>query len=131
KKYAIVPVGFITGQLESEREIGKRGALTPVVLPSGFVTMLMTDVEGSTGLVHQLGDGYRELIDDVWTILTETAVGRGGPLGATPDGVRFRRLGSYRLRGLPAPVPLFQVNARGLTARFPELRAASNTESVP
>ena len=30
----------------------------PVQLPSGFVTMLMTDIEGSTALVHRLGDGY-------------------------------------------------------------------------
>src|SRR5262245_51933330 len=51
KTYKIVPVGFIVGQFETGREI---------VLPSGFVTMLMTDIEGSTGLVHQLGDRYRE-----------------------------------------------------------------------
>ena len=43
-------------------------------LPDGFVTMLMTDVEGSTALVHRLGDRYAELIDDVRTILNDTAV---------------------------------------------------------
>jgi class 3 adenylate cyclase len=55
KKFQIVPVGFIDGQLRSQR------AGEPV-LPSGFVTMLMTDVEGSTGLVARLNEGYRELI---------------------------------------------------------------------
>jgi uncharacterized protein DUF6582 len=46
KKYGIVPVGFITGQLQSERVRGEQR--THVKLPSGFVTMLMTDIEGST-----------------------------------------------------------------------------------
>ena len=63
KKFGIVPVGFITGQLETER----RREPEPVATPSGFVTMLMTDIEGSTALVHRLGDGYSELIaDDVY-----------------------------------------------------------------
>ena len=34
------------------------------------------------------------------------------------DGVRFRRLGQFRLRGLPEPVSLFQVAAKGLPVRF-------------
>src|SRR5687768_18071382 len=44
KRFGIVPVGFITGQLQSERELGRRGE--PNHLPSGFVTMLFTDIEG-------------------------------------------------------------------------------------
>jgi class 3 adenylate cyclase len=215
KRHGIVPVGFITGQLQSEREFGELRAREPVQLPSGFVTMLMTDIEGSTALVHRLGERYRELINDVRAILGETAVGTAGQVvetradeffavferprtaldtavaiqrelrgrswaedlevrvrigihsgnptlnnanyigmavhiaaricaaahggqilvsgdtreaarGSTPDGVRFRRLGEYRLRGLPDPVPLFQVAAKGLVARFP-LPRASNT----
>ena len=59
KKYKIVPVGFITGQLQSEREIGR--SQRNVVLPTGFVTLMMTDIEGSTALVHQLGDEYGKL----------------------------------------------------------------------
>jgi class 3 adenylate cyclase len=45
--------------------------------------------------------------------------------GSTPDGVRFTSLGAFRLRGLPDPVPLFQVAAKGLGARFPPPRAAN------
>src|SRR6266540_4126622 len=78
KKYGIVPVGFITGQLQSERELGKLRAGEPLLLPSGFVTMLMTDVEGSTALVHRLGERYHELINDVRGILRDTAVGFEG-----------------------------------------------------
>jgi class 3 adenylate cyclase len=39
-----------------------------------------------------------------------------------PTGVRFRRLGSHRLRGLRDPVALYQVEAAGLIARFRPLR---------
>ena len=42
--------------------------------------------------------------------------------GAMPDGVRLRRLGSYRLRGIPDAHTLFQLTAAGMTARFPALR---------
>src|SRR3954466_1678527 len=50
KKFKIVPVGFIASQFESQRTTGQR-ADQAVVLPSGFVTLLMTDIEGSTALV--------------------------------------------------------------------------------
>jgi class 3 adenylate cyclase len=213
KKHGIVPVGFITGQLQSERQLGQLGAGEAAQLPSGFVTMLMTDIEGSTALVHRLGDRYRELLGDVRAILRDTAVeldgvvvetradeffsvferpgsaldtavtiqrrlrqqswadglevrvrvgvhsgyptlsdanyigmavhtaaricgsAHGGQIlvsgdtrkaarGSTPDGVRFRSLGEHRLRGLPDPVPLFQVMAKGLAAQFPPPRSS-------
>jgi class 3 adenylate cyclase len=76
KKYGIVPVGFISGQLRSVRELGRAGE--PVQLPSGFVTMLMTDIEGSTELVQQLEERYRELIDEVRTILRSSATKADG-----------------------------------------------------
>ena len=76
KKYGIVPVGFISGQLRSVRELGRAGE--PVQLPSGFVTMLMTDIEGSTELVQQLEERYRELIDEGRTILRSTATKADG-----------------------------------------------------
>lgn len=211
KKHGIMPVGFITGQLQSERERGVQQANEPVVLPTGFVTMMMTDIEGSTALVHRLGDGYGELIDSIRSILRESAVAGGGIVVETradeffavftepgaaldaaiaiqrdlrarswPDGltvrvrigihsgeptvtdanyigmdvhaaaricaaahggqivvssatrqaalrttqttVRYRSLGAHRLRGLPEPMTLFQVGAKGLAAKFPPPR---------
>jgi class 3 adenylate cyclase len=175
--------------------------------------MLMTDVEGSTAIVHRLGDRYGQLINEVRALLAAAATNtlgqivdsradeffavferpvsalntalkiqhelqvrawaedlevrvrigihsgyptisgsnyigmavhttaricaaaHGGQIvisgdtraatkGASPDGVRFRRLGDYRLRGLPDAVPLFQVAAKGLKARFPPLRTS-------
>jgi class 3 adenylate cyclase len=209
KKFKIVPVGFIAGQLQTERALGDRPGT--VQLPSGFVTMLMTDIEGSTALVQHVGARYREVIDEVWSILrrgvagvgghevearadeffavfesplcavdaainvqrelfdrswidgldvrvrigihsgypTSThdnyigmdvntasricAVGHGGQVvvsantregvkASAPNDVRFKSLGSHKLRGLPEPVPLFQVAAKGLRTGFPPLR---------
>jgi class 3 adenylate cyclase len=213
RRFGIVPVGFIAGQFESEREIGRRRANQPLSLPSGFVTMLLTDIEGSTSLLDRLGDRYGDLLGEVRTLLqdgarrmdgsvvetradeffaafespgaalsTAVAVQRelldrrwpedlvvrvrvgihsgypklsdanyigmavhtaarvagaahGGQIlvsgdtrealkGLIPAGVAFRRLGEYRLRGLPAPVVLHQVRAKGLATRFPPPRAA-------
>jgi len=209
KKFKIVPVGFIAGQLQSARTSAERRET--IVLPSGFVTMLMTDIEGSTRLVQTLGPRYRELIDTVWSILregvvasgghevearadeffavfespraavdgaialqtallertwidgldvrvrigihscyptsTETnyvgmdvnaasricSVGHGGQVvvsantrewvkASDPSGVRFKALGSHKLRGFPEPMPLYQIVAKGLPSKFPALR---------
>jgi class 3 adenylate cyclase len=173
--------------------------------------MMMTDIEDSTGLLHQLGDGYRELIDGVRGILVEAAVRAGGTVvetradeffavferaapaldaavaiqrdlrtrvwpraatvrvrigihtgepsvnegnyigmdvhataricavahggqivlsGITRDAagretletVRYRNLGAHRLRGIPDVVPLYQLGAKGLAAKFPPPR---------
>jgi class 3 adenylate cyclase len=76
KKYRIVPVGFISGQLRSERELAAARSNPTPVLPTGFVTLLMTDIEGSTALLHDLGDRYQELLGGVRDLL-RTAVERG------------------------------------------------------
>jgi class 3 adenylate cyclase len=78
KKFRIVPVGFIAGQLRSERELGKADAPAAVELPTGFVTMLMTDIEGSTALVHRLGNRYGSLLDGLRAILREETARTGG-----------------------------------------------------
>jgi class 3 adenylate cyclase len=77
KKYKIVPVGFITGQLQSERELG-RSQRDDVDLPTGLVTLMMTDMEGSTALVNQLGDEYGKLIREVRRIIKKIVAGHGG-----------------------------------------------------
>src|ERR1044071_874296 len=68
KKHGIVPIGFIDGQLRSQG---------PASLPTGAVTFLVTDIQDSTGLVHQLGDAYAHLLADVRRIL-RGAVRRSG-----------------------------------------------------
>jgi class 3 adenylate cyclase len=47
-------------------------------LPSGTVTFLFTDIEGSTALLRTLGDGYAELLRQQRQILRETLGGAEG-----------------------------------------------------
>jgi class 3 adenylate cyclase len=204
--------------VENERLRGQVEARVSEVrtLPRGYVTFLLTDMEGSTGLLRRLGDRYAALLDDVRAIIRSSvhrASGRevdaradeffavfprapaaleaalsiertvrrrawprgvdvrlrtglhsgrptltdsgyvglavhtvaricsaahGGQilLSATaraavgrlrPTGVRFRGLGSYRLRGLREPQALFQVEAAGLATRFPPPRTLATS----
>ena len=65
KRFGIVPVGFITAQLQATTSTAS--------LPAGFVTFLMTDIEGSTRLLHQLGGQYGALLTGVRRILRSAA----------------------------------------------------------
>ena len=76
QKHRIVPVGFITGELHAERKRGPGRAARP--MPSGFLTMLLTDIESSTALVGRLGDDYGGVLDDVRTLLRAAAADAGG-----------------------------------------------------
>ena len=209
KRFKIVPIGFIAGQLQSERAQVPRAAAA--TLPSGFVTLLMTDIEGSTAIVQRVGPDYSRLIEELWSTLrscanaaaghevearadeffaafesprdavdaaiavqralpervwpggaevrvrigihsgypTSTptnyvgidvnttsricALGHGGQIvvsantreavkASAPAGIRFTALGNHHLRGVTAPVALYQAGAKGLRGRFPPLR---------
>jgi class 3 adenylate cyclase len=54
KKHGIMPIGFISAQLDVKRK-----------LPTGQVTFLLADIEGSTELLKRLEDGYAGLLSDV------------------------------------------------------------------
>jgi class 3 adenylate cyclase len=74
RRHRIVPVGFITGQIQAERR-------TPTAvssLPTGAVTFLMTDIEGSTQLLHALADGYARLLADVRRVHRRAVRAAGG-----------------------------------------------------
>ena len=47
-------------------------------LPSGTVTLLFTDIEGSTRLLHQLGERYGDSLAEHRHLLREAFQGRGG-----------------------------------------------------
>ena len=68
RTFGIVPLGFITAQLQAEQGVAS--------LPAGFVTFLMTDIEGSTRLLHRLGSGYAATLTAVRRI-QRSAVKRG------------------------------------------------------
>jgi class 3 adenylate cyclase len=56
-------------------------------------------------------------------IVLSSAV-RNAVLESIPVGVRLTNLGSWRFRGLPEPVGVFQAEAPGLPSDFPPLRSA-------
>lgn len=60
--------------VENDRAHGQvvATATDAAVLPTGFVTLMMTDIERSTTLLRRLGDRYRDLLDDVRGILRTT-----------------------------------------------------------
>jgi len=66
KKHGVVPIGFVSAQLQPQRK-----------LPKGQVTFLLTDLEGSTELLSRLDDRYASLIADVRRAM-RTAVRQGG-----------------------------------------------------
>jgi len=57
-----------------------------------------------------------------------SAAARDGVGRSRPAGLRFRSLGSHRLRGLREPQALFQVEAPDLPSRFPALRTSGQTD---
>jgi class 3 adenylate cyclase len=69
KRYGIVPVGFVTGQLRAH---GRRE------LPTGALTFLMTDIEGSTALLLQLEDRFSRLLADTRRIYRAVLRQAGG-----------------------------------------------------
>ncbi|MGH7265842.1 MAG: DUF6582 domain-containing protein [Candidatus Rokuibacteriota bacterium] len=80
KKHRIVPIGFITGQLATERQEGESRARAAVArdLPAGQVTFLLTDIEDSTGLLRRLGDGYAGVLAEVRRLLRRAVQRSGG-----------------------------------------------------
>jgi class 3 adenylate cyclase len=57
-------------------------------LPSGTVTFLFTDIEGSTRLLHELGDAYADALAEHRRVLRE-AFGRHGGVEVDTQGDAF------------------------------------------
>jgi class 3 adenylate cyclase len=76
-KTVLAAVRFV---VENDRIYGQvpATATDAAALPTGFVTLLMTDIEASTALLHRLGDRYRELLNDVHSILRSAVLRRSG-----------------------------------------------------
>jgi class 3 adenylate cyclase len=66
--------------IENERLRGQVEAQASEVrtLPTGYVTFLLTDIEGSTGLLQRLGDRYAALLADVRAIIRSSVHRAGG-----------------------------------------------------
>src|SRR5687767_2260575 len=67
KKHGIMPIGFISAQLQPQRK-----------LPTGNVTFLLSDIEGSTELLGRLGDRYAALLAGVRRLVAAAVRSAGG-----------------------------------------------------
>src|SRR5256712_10353619 len=104
KKHGIVPLGFFDGQLRRERETKIRAA-DMRRWPRGTVTFLLTDIEGSTGLLQRLGDRYAAVLRDVRSLIRDAVRGAGGSeVDARAD--EFFAVFKGPAGALPAPVAL-------------------------
>jgi class 3 adenylate cyclase len=73
KKYGIVPIGFITGQLRSKSGAGAAGSL-----PIGLVSLLLTDIEASTPLLQRLGERWPGVLAETRRLLRSAIDDAGG-----------------------------------------------------
>ena len=75
---------------------------SPVVeLPSGIVTFVFTDIEGSTRLFYELGEGYIEVLDEHRRILRDAwSSNRGVEVSTDGDAffVAFTKMNSPHSR---------------------------------
>ena len=67
KKHGIMPIGFISAQLQPQRK-----------LPKGHVTFLLTDIEGSTELLGRLDNQYAPLLADLRRLVGRAVRTAGG-----------------------------------------------------
>ena len=62
--------------------------VTTNALPSGTVSLLFTDIDGSTRLLEQLGDAYATLLTDHHRLVSEAIAAHGGShVDAAGDGL--------------------------------------------
>jgi class 3 adenylate cyclase len=99
KKFGIVPVGFMTGQVLNARARAELAAQSGEALPfpTGVVTFLYADIEDSTGLLRRLESRYANLLRDVRHVLrveVRGADGRVVDMRADELFAVFKRAGS-------------------------------------
>jgi class 3 adenylate cyclase len=70
KRFGIMPIGFVSSQLRSAR--------TGAPLPTGLVTFLLTDIEGSTKLLRQLDADYALVLRDLRRLISDAVRSEGG-----------------------------------------------------
>ena len=99
KRYGLMPVGFIDGELRPERR-----------LPTGRVALLLADVEDSTGHLTALGDGYHRMLADARRLL-RVATRRSGGHEVDARGDEFFAAFADPARALDAAIGMQRVFA--------------------
>ncbi len=81
-------------------------------LPTGTVTFLFTDIEGSTKLLQELGESYRAVQDDHARIMRE-AISQGAGLEIRTEGDSFFAVSPTPSGALKAAVTAQQARGDG------------------
>jgi class 3 adenylate cyclase len=76
-KTVLSAVRFVVEQERLRGQI-EATATDAAALPTGFVTLLMTDIEGSTALLRRLGDRYAALLNGVRSAIRVAVLRAGG-----------------------------------------------------
>src|SRR5918992_778272 len=103
-------------------------------LPSGTVTFLLTDIEGSTALWERAPAAMRAALARHDALLTARIEAHGGAVVKNRDEAGLRDLGAHRLKDLQDPECVHQLVLPDLRADFPALRtlhARPNNLPVP
>src|SRR5262249_45610170 len=80
--------GFVTSRTDAPAEAA-RAAPPGVVLPSGTVTFIFTDIEGSTRMLAALGDAYEGVLDEHRRRIRAAVAGVGGAEVSTEGDALF------------------------------------------
>ena len=94
KKYGIVPIGFVSAELQPQRKV-----------PQGVVTLLMSDVERSTELLLELDDRYAPVLAQLRR-LQRSAVKKAGGREIDARGDEFFAAFERPSRALGAAVAI-------------------------
>src|SRR5436190_568724 len=109
-------------------------ASAPVGAPTGLVTFLFTDIEGSTRLWEEFAEAMRMALarHDVLLRQTLVSVATQEACGQTlPEGASLVSLGEFALKDLPQPQAFYQLIHPSLRSTFPALRTVATQETVP
>src|SRR5437868_8383694 len=107
---ACVPVGE-RARRDRQAQMAQSTSEGPRALPTGTVTFLFTDIEGSTKLVQALGDRYDAVLADHCRIIRD-AIAQGGGTEVNTEGDSFFAV-------FPSPVGAVEASTsaqRGLAA---------------
>ena len=96
-------------------------------LPTGTVTFVFTDVEGSTMLIQRLGDGHREVLETHARLLRKAITDAEGiEVGERGDGFFFVFVSACQAAEAAAQIQ----RSPGISG-LPKVRSASASGSTP
>src|SRR5437867_3274762 len=91
-------------------------------LPTGTVTFLFTDIEGSTNLARTLGDRWLGVLEQHHGIRR---------MAIREAGVTLRDLGAHRLKDFDEPQHIHQLVIKELPSDFPAIRSLEIPTNLP